>query len=219
MKKIYAILINLFICLSAILVTFYTTNQGTVAGQVDTGQNIGWRYLATFTLDSNIFLGFIAGITAFKENRNFKSGTEISTAATIWYLVASTSTMLTFVVVLTFLAPLRAVAGQNYFDMFRGPMFFFHFLNPVLSAINFIFFMDRKVDFLPRFLTLIPVSIYAVVYAVEVCILHHWVDFYHFTFGGRYYLVPVVFIIICLVVFGIANLLAILHNRYAHRKI
>ena len=53
-------------------------------------------------------------------------------------------------------------------------------------------------------LGVIPVAIYSVVYLVMVVFLQHWNDWYGFTFGGRYGLVPVVIIVMGLFAYGVS---------------
>ena len=214
-KKLIFTLINAFLFISTIIVTYVTLAYGTVAGQVDTGTNYGWFYIFTFTVESNILMGLIAGGACICGVRSLVKKTNLPKSLPTWYLIGATSAMLTFLIVVLFLAPVRAITtGRSYFDMLIGPMFFFHFFNPVLAAITLIFFTSK--GHLGRgacFFALIPPALYAVLYIINVVFLQTWNDFYGFTFGGRYYLVPLVILVVCLIVFAIASGLAHLHNR------
>lgn len=235
-------LINAFLAISSAIVTIVTITQGTVAGQVDTGGSYGLFYLATFTMDSNIFLGVVAAVATvlglrnlkqlkppkhpkpskaatatikdLKNTKGLKPRRPLPPSLTIWYLVATTSAVLTFITVVCFLAPKRALEGKNYFDMLLGPMFFFHFFNPVLAAINLIFFAPaQRLTKGDRLLALAPMLIYALFYFFAVVVFEAWNDFYGFTFGGHTWAILPVFVVMNLAVFAIASLLAYLHNR------
>ena len=210
-------IVNAFLVLTTIIVCYITLRFGTVAGQVDTGTSYGWEYIITFTVQSNLLLGLIALINLIFSIRNLKYSKPIPRAVFNWYLVASSAAMLTALVVIFFLAPLRAFSGRNYFDMLLGPMFFFHFFNPFLSAAAFIY-LTPKIKFARPdcFLALIPPIAYAGPYILNVIILQNWPDFYHFTFGGHNWAILPVFIVISTITYFIAALLAHLHN---HRKI
>ena len=216
-RTLWFAIINGFLFITTIIVTYITLAFGTVAGQVDTGASYGWQYIITFTVQSNILLGLIALINLIFSIRNLKWNKPIPRAALNWYLVASSAAMLTALTVIFFLAPLRAFSGRNYFDMLLGPMFFFHFFNPFLSAAAFIYLTPRIKFARPDcFLALIPPIAYAGPYILNVVILGAWPDFYHFTFGGHIWAILPVFIVISSITFSIATLLARLHN---HRKI
>ena len=219
-RTLWFTIVNAFLFLSTIIVCYITLCFGTVAGQVDTGTVYGWMYIITFTVQSNILLGIIALINLIFGIRNLRLGKPIPRAALVWYLVASSAAMLTALTVIFFLAPMRAINGRNYFDMLLEPMFFLHFFNPVLSAVIYIFFMDgAKLPLKSRLLALIPFVIYAIIYLVFVVILKICPDFYGLTFGGHYYLTPLVFIGFIAVDFGIATMLNTLQCKYlAHLK-
>lgn len=216
-RTLWFTIVNAFLVLTTIIVTYITLRFGTVAGQVDTGAAYGWMYIITFTVQSNILLGLIALINLIFGIRNLKKDKPIPRAALVWYLVASSAAMLTALTVIFFLAPVRAVGGCNYFDMLLGPMFFFHFFNPFLSAAAFVYLTPRIKFARPDcFLAFIPPVAYAAPYILNVIILENWPDFYHFTFGGHYFAILPVFIVISSITFGIATVLVKLHN---HRKI
>jgi len=208
------ILINLFLFISTIIVTYFTLNFGTVAGQVDTGTTDGGFYIATFTVESNLFLGLVALISLIFALKSLKTKTALPRPLLTLYLMAATSTMLTFLTVLLFLAPVRALNGRNYFDMFLGPMFFFHFFNPLLAALNLIFFpTNKKLNLKSRLLSILPFALYCIPYLLNVVILKTWPDFYGLTFGGNYALLPLVFLVFSLVIFSISSLLSYCHNH------
>ena len=216
-RTLWFAIVNTFLFLTTIIVTYITLAFGTVAGQVDTGASYGWAYIITFTVQSNILLGLVALVNLIFGIRSLRYNSPIPRVVYNWYLVASSAAMLTAITVIFFLAPFRAFSGRNYFDMLLGPMFFFHFFNPFLSAVALIY-LTPKIKFARPdcLLALIPPIAYAVPYILNVVILQAWPDFYHFTFGGHNWAILPVFIVISVVTFFIASLLAHLHN---HRKI
>jgi len=215
-RTLWFAIVNAFLFLTTIIVSYITIAFGTVAGQVDTNVEYGWFYIATFTVQSNILLGIVALLGVIFSIRSLKKNKPIPRKFLVVYLMAASAAMLTALTVIFFLAPIRAVGGKNYFDMLLGPMFFFHFFNPFLSAAAFIYLTPAirfaKDDGYPA---LLPPAIYAVPYILNVVILHTWYDFYGFTFGGKNWAIIFVFIVISSVTFSISRLLVYLHN---HRR-
>lgn len=205
-KKTLFNLANIYFLISTILVTYFTVAFGTVAGQVDTGSSYGLSYLATFTVESNIFLGLTALVSLIATRKNKPNPT--------LYLIAATLVVLTCLVVVLYLSPLRVAAGKGYFDMLMGPMFFFHFFNPLLAALTLIFLFPsrEKLTLKSRLFALLPLSLYGVFYFAGV-IAGLFPDFYSLTFSGRYYFIPLVVIIIASLVLAVASTLAHFYNR------
>ncbi|MBR2831260.1 hypothetical protein IKE83_02790 [Candidatus Saccharibacteria bacterium] len=210
-KKLFFRINNLFIFITMVIAAITVMTYGSRGTRIDGTVTEHWQQIFTFTLLSNIFLGIVALIAAIMSFKNKPLTGKIST----FYLAAASSAALTFLTVVLFLAPMRAMNGKNYFDMLLEPMFFLHFLNPVLSIITFIFlFPGRIKKWKPQFLSLIPVLIYGIAYVTCVVIIKIAPDFYGLTFGGRYFLVPLVFLLFAAIVFGISTLLTFLHNHY-----
>ena len=82
-KKTLFNLANIYFLISTILVTYFTVAFGTVAGQVDTGSSYGLSYLATFTVESNIFLGLTALVSLIATRKNKPNPTLYLIAATL----------------------------------------------------------------------------------------------------------------------------------------
>jgi hypothetical protein len=215
-RTLWFTIINGFLFLTTIIVTYITLAFGTVAGQVDTGVDYGWMYLITYTVQSNILLGIVALIGIIYGLRNLKKDRPIPRRFLVLYLTAAAAAMLTALTVIFFLAPARVVAGKNYFDMLLGPMFFFHFFNPFLSAAAFIYLTPAirfaKPD---AYYSIIPPVLYAIPYILNVVILKGWPDFYGFTFGGNDWAIIFVFLVIATVITSVAYGLVHLHN---HRR-
>ena len=217
-RRLLFILSNIFIAITTVAAVIVVEIYGSRAGRLDNNGFPFWQNIATFTVLSNIYLAIIATISTIYII--MRKSSSFPRWLTTLYLSAVCSAMITFLTVIFYLAPMRAVAGKNYFDVLLEPMFFLHFFNPVLSAVIYIFFMDgAKLPLKSRLLALIPFIIYAIIYLVFVVILKICPDFYGLTFGGRYYLTPLVFIGFIAVDFGIATMLNTLQCKYlAHLK-
>ena len=228
------IILNLFIFITMVIAVVSTLTIGSRATRLDDsvttevvsfedGAHNGvelehWQHIVTFTILSNVFLGIIALISAIIALRHPRK--ELPQKLSAWYLIAASSTMLTCLTVIFFLAPMRAIGGKNYFDMLLEQMFFLHFLNPILGAICYIFFFEtkEKISFKPCLLAILPPVIYSTPYIFYVCIIKSWPDFYGLTFGGRYYVIPFVYLIFCSVMFVISTSLAAFHNHVFKTK-
>ncbi|MCR5743408.1 MAG: hypothetical protein K6F92_06795 [Lachnospiraceae bacterium] len=170
-------------------------------------------YFSMFTIDSNVFSGVVAGMCAVWGIVNLKNDAPLPKMMCILYLCAATSLTLTFMTVLLFLTPVVMSGGASFFALFMDTNLFNHFLNPVLAVIGFTV-VEKTVRLrkIACFLGTIPMVVYAIFYVKNVVILKKWPDFYYFTLGGRYELVPIVLAVIFAItlLFSFVNLL--LHN-------
>lgn len=206
----YFIVINLLIFVFALIAVPVSLTVGSRSSRLDHLTMPHWQHIVTFTLLSNIFLSITALVTAIIKMRRQNTPPSLDT----WYLTAATAGMITFLTVVLFLAPMRAMNGKDYFDLLLEPMFFLHFLNPVLAAISFMFLLkDHKTTLKSRLIAMLPILIYAIPYILFVVILQIWPDFYGLTFGGKYYLMPLVFAAFSLISFLIASVLSYFHNK------
>jgi len=213
-EKICVIICNAIIAFSTMF--FATSGILNGAGDGQVGKHvIGWGYFKAYTMDSNIFMGIVALLVLGWTVRDWlrKEDTLPKWMETL-YLTGTTCLVLTFLITATFLAPTRELRGEGYFSMFQDEMLFYHLLNPVLSVICFTC-LQKKYTFAPResFKGTIPTILYATIYFIMVVIVKCWEDFYNFTFGGRYYVIPLVAAVVYGVVYGISRLLILLHNR------
>ena len=197
-----------------------TLTLGSWAARKDISENIYgmhidyWMHVVSFTVLSNILLGLIALVASIIGFDCYQKQKALPRKLLTWYLIGATSGVLTCLTVIFFLSPMRVVSGKGYFDMLLGPMFHLHFFNPLLAAISYIFFTGQsKATQKERWLSVLPPVIYAAPYIICVVILHIWPDFYGLTFGGRNYLIFLVFFVFIAATFGISSLLAYCHNR------
>ena len=218
-KKILFILSNLFIFITTAIVVPVNLIVGSRAARLDGSTYPYWGHIVSFTVQSNIFLGIVALIAAIMGIYAYRKKLPLKKGLFTWYLIAASAGMLTCLTVIFFLAPMRAAGGKNYFDMLLETMFFMHFLNPVLAALTLVFLSgDTKIAKKARYLAVLPIIIYAVPYIICVVFAKVWPGFYGVTFGGRDYLIPLVFVVFCLALFGISSALAYFHNKNTSLK-
>jgi len=209
-RRILSLMINGYLAISTIVIfVLYFFS----AGQVDTelfGFH-GTQNLIFYTVDSNILMS-LCGI--FMIVFLLRRKERLARPWSLFILASAVSVSVTFVTVALFLAPGMAHSGRGYFTLFQDDNLFFHFLNPVLGCVDFIWFIPhRKFTVRECFFGIIPTAVYAVVYVLNVVILETWPDIYNFTFGGHKGLAPVVVLVMLALAFAIALLLTRLHNR------
>jgi len=217
-KKIVLLFIHMFITVSTIILTINGVFFGAGKGQL--GENmINIGYFKAFTMDSNDLSALaslfmcIYLILSLKKNED-----DIPYWVILLQYFFATAVGLTFLTTATFLGSIQISRGKNYFELFSGDMFFMHFLNPMLAMGSFIFGSKQYVfGKKENLLSLIPVSIYTIVYFTNVVILKTWDDFYCFTFNGRNWVTGPVLIIIFSVTFLIGRLL-ILCKKAVNKK-
>ena len=218
-KFLATTLLNVFIFITTAIAVPVTLIFGSRASRLDDLGFPFWQHIVTFTILSNIFLGLVSLVTAIIAIIKAKTRQPLPKSLTTWYLTAATAAMITCLTVLFFLAPMRAINSKDYFDMLLEPMFFLHFLNPILSAVILIFFLDdQKITLKSRLLATLPVIIYSFFYLFFVVIIQIWPDFYGVTFGGKYFLIPLVLAAFFLVTFSVASLLSFCHNHALMNK-
>lgn len=122
-----------------------------------------------FTVDSNLFLGIVALLSAYYEVKFLKK--EIKDIPKIIYilkLMATTAVGLTFLVVFAYLGP---ITEYGIISMIVNSNLFFHLIIPVLSMITFMFFeKTNKLTFKDSFYGLVPMLLYAVYYLTNIII-------------------------------------------------
>ena len=124
------------------------------------------RIFKYFTTLSNILMGLVALMLAIVEIISLKNNKSINKIYYFIKYIATISVTITFLTVALFLAPV--FYGKRFFDAFHDTNFFYHFLNPVLSIIVFLFFENTKtIKFKQTFFGLIPFALYSIYYVIE----------------------------------------------------
>ena len=118
---------------------------------------------------------------------------------------------------ITFVVAISVISAAQGFDvaMFKKSNLFLHTINPIIAMILFTYInCDHFIKFFKSFITLIPISIYALVYYIMAIAIGEtnggWRDVYEL---NTYIPWPITYIILALVVFGLSNLLRFLHNK------
>ena len=212
-KKILAIIFFGVIFLSVAVCLTIGIVYGVSSGQNGQGEMEGLGMFKAFTIDSNVLAALISLVAViYLVSHN---GMEIPNWLHTLLLASATSLMITFVTVVVFLVPVRIANGIPWVSMYSDDMYFYHLLNPILSVVGLILTGPKKFSIGARFCAVIPVFVYSIVYGICVIIIKCWSDFYGFTFGGRYYYVPLVMLIMYAGGFLFASLLSLATGRKA----
>jgi len=218
-RKRLAIIVNSIIAVYVIAIAMLGIVYGAGEGQLG-NYIIGWGYFKPYTMDSNIFTGMVALIVVIYHLTKMKNEEkQLPRWLMCAYLMGTTCLVLTFLIATLFLAPMQVINGRNYFIMFSGDMFFFHFLNPLLATFSLVVLLrGTKFTSVERFIGMVPTVVYSIVYFVMVVVLKRWNDFYHFTLDGKYYLIPGVVVIIYGATYLNAYWLTRTHNYFLQSK-
>lgn len=163
-----------------------------------------------FTVQSNILASFVSLFLVICD-LCILAGVldEIPFLLTVLKLVATTSVMLTFLVVLCYLLPRFGLT-----DLFQGANFYMHVITPLLCLFSLILFEGSyKIPFACFFYSLIPIAAYSALYVHKAAFLSsrkaRWDDMYLFNAHGKWYLIVLLMLVITAV---ISFLLICLHN-------
>ncbi len=216
-------IITIVLCSIVVIGTVISCISGIAFGpegaQPGSENMTGLGFFKAFTVLSNVYAGIAALIVAIyalinlvKKQNNYPKWLMIA------FLAAVDGVMMTFLVTVFFLGPQFVMKGQNYFKLFAGNLFFLHFLDPLLCILVMMFFINRfKFNWKHYFFGIVPVFLYSCVYAPMV-LSGTWKDFYGFTFGGKYYLVPLVLVVVYGLGYLFAFIVGIVHNRFVEEK-
>ncbi len=199
-KNILSLIINLVVvAVTAYSMSFFFRSMG--SGNMQVAGAASFKY---FTNLSNYFIAFTALATIPCNIKNIKTGGMLPKGLYMAKFMATVAVTVTFLTCVFFLAPINILILspygvpplRAYLFMFAGNTFFLHFLTPVLAIIVTLL-LDRTDEFRKKdhLLGVLPVLLYAIVYGVMVAVVGAgnggWQDFYHFTFGGKMYMIPV----------------------------
>lgn len=213
-KRVISLIINLFIVISTLVIVIMGIKGNATIGQVGYNEMKGWGYFKAFTVDSNTFMAIMATVVAgIDAIILIKKDGKVSKLIETLYLMSTTSVFITLTTVIFFLSPLRYIHTGNFIILYSGTLFFFHLLNPLLAIICFTMFMkDNVFSYKYALLGVIPTFLYAIVYVIMI-LINKWSDFYNFTFGGKYYLIPLAAIVMFALSFGLAFYCIKQHNK------
>ena len=170
-RNIISLLLNLFIFVAAFSSWIYMMiGDGSI-----TLSSEGLGSLKYFTVLSNLYMGLIALINAIYRIIMISKNKKMPLSVEILYLSGATSVLITFLVVVTVLAPRDAITGGSYFTMFKGANLFFHLIIPVLSILNFLFIeydCNLEIKYIP--FGVLPILSYGIFYILNF--FTHWVS-------------------------------------------
>lgn len=205
-KKNYDFILNIMIVLTTFwAVLMYFIGPPDILGSHDI------QCFKYFTTDSNILAAagsFLYLIYSMKDSKN--PGDKIPKWVTILKFVGTVAASITLLTVVCFLAPVAGFRGkglQTVLLFFKGNVLVLHLTTPVLSIISTLF-LERKEKITAKEAAfgMLPTVIYSFVYLFMVVIIQQWDDWYGFTFGGRYALVPIVMLIMFSFSFGLSQI-------------
>ncbi len=158
-----------------------------------------------FTTDSNVLaiLASLFCLISKYKNKEYKW-------VKVFQFIATISVTLTFLTVVFFLSPMNAIKDgiKGYFLFFSNEIFVLHFSTPVLSIIALLL-SNNKYNKNICLYSLLPTLLYSIIYLINVAIIGIWNDWYGFTFGGQYNLIPIVL----LVMYGFTYLIAFIEYK------
>lgn len=126
----------------------------------------GLGSLRYFTVLSNIFCGITSFLLlVFKVVGIIKKDYKTPSFSHILQFASTVGVLITFLVVLTMLAPFSAKNGGSYFDCFKGANLYFHFIIPVLAIVDYIVLEHTNyLHFKDIPYCIIPVFLYGIFY-------------------------------------------------------
>lgn len=189
---------SIILNVSIVLFTVYAISVYFTNDSFDTLMAGKTTWLRYFTNLSNILVAIASLVTLiFNCKMAYKDKFFLPKWVMVLKFSATVSVTLTLMTVVCFLAPITTKMGLSYFHLFEGNYFFLHFFTPVLAIISVIFF-ERTKDFKFKYCLfgILPTVLYSIAYIYQVVFVGKdnggWPDFYHFTFGGNFKLVPIV---------------------------
>ena len=182
MKRMLAILVNLFIAIVAFAAWLSMVFAVSHGGPLTAG---GIFSLKFFTTLSNLFNAFVCLFYAFRRIVRWEPTPRFMT----WKLASTAAVGLTFLTVTGFFGP-----AFGYATMYQGSNFWLHLALPLLSILSFCT-LERGVmlPFRATFLALVPMLIYSVGYLGNVLVQgvgewphrHDFLWFSHVGLGRR----------------------------------
>ena len=207
-KVVISSVLNLFTFVSAMWISidmFLNTGEGNMLVS-------NWNIFRYFTIDSNILCGIVCLIYLIFNLKSYFTNKELPHWLTLLKSSLTAAITVTFVTCIFFLGP-----TMGYANIFLGKNLFLHALNPLAAIIAFMFFEEGRLTKIETLFTIAPTAVYSFVYVP--CILTKvWEDFYGFTFGGNYFLVPIVLIIMYAVSYGLGISETLVKNRINKEK-
>lgn len=183
-------------------------------------QEVGWKSYHMFTILSNMLMAFAAAMCIPFAVDGIRYRNYHLPRWCVNLLYAGTSCVaLTFLIALAVLSPMAGF----YRMMFFSNNILFHTICPLLSIVLFFFInSDHRVTFKSSVISILPVVLYSLIYLLMVFVIGEeaggWRDHYQIQRIADYLPLPVIMLILCLISFGIANILRVIHNAIHQRR-
>lgn len=207
-KNIVDLIINIVIVVSTIAAIVFYFFSGP-----DSLGSSGVQCFRYFTTDSNI----LAAVASLLYIIFRLSNRSIPKWLNVLKFMGTVAVTITFLTVVFFLVPMALLRGGGInvaLMFFAGNVFVLHFSTPVLSIISELFLeKDNPITFPQALWGLLPTAVYAVVYLIMVVFVKYWIDWYGFTFGGRFELAPVSIAAMLLFTLGILSVERLIRNK------
>lgn len=148
----------------------------------------GTNVLHYFTIDSNLFAA-IACIFMIPENIKVITGKQkvISTPTLGLKYMATVALTVTMITVTAYLVP-----TQGFAKAFAKRNLILHLVTPIMMLVSFMLLENGFIKFYHMLLSLIPISLYGVMYYYKVVYTGNWDDIYGFNKDGRWLLSVIV---------------------------
>lgn len=162
-----------------------------------------------FTTDSNILSALASLLYLIFRWRSRRTPEKAMPSwLAVFKFIGTVAASITLLTVVLFLAPMSAVRGHGFRSVllfFTGNVFVLHLSTPVLSLLSTLLLEpDTVITRRQAVWGLLPTAAYSMLYLTMVVLLKQWNDWYGFTFGGRYELVPVVMAVMLLFSLGVS---------------
>lgn len=199
-RKIRQLITNIVIVILVSIGTYMTMTYRSAWMEF---QMRGIMCLRYFTVQSNIFAGVVALVALFYQGKTTK----------VLKLMSATATGLTFAVVAFFLGPM-----YGYHRMYKNANLYFHLIVPLIAMIDFILLTDVPKKMKWKILSAMLTVLYGIGYILNILIngmggrYPRNNDFYFFLRWG-WGVAILIFAVIILLSFGIANLLCALNSK------
>jgi len=205
-NNLFSLIFNAVILVCNTFATIYCLVAG-LGGNMEGNKLEMFRY---FTIDSNILVAICSGILLYHNIKKYlNENYQIPYYAYVLKYVGATSVFLTFMIAICFLS-----FFYGFIPMIAGVNFILHVSSPILAFVSAMFFEQGLTKFKHTFYCCIPQFVYGVIYLVCVAFLFVWPDFYNLTFGGHFEFVPLVFVGMVGINYGLGYLI-----YFANKKV
>ena len=200
-------IVGLIICLIVIVLTVVSFILNVTNFYNESTPESGLGTLRTYTTLSNLIAALAASICVpFQIDGLRKDRYKLPKWVVEVMYAGSVGVFLTFVMAISVIS----VSSGFIYAMFTNSNFFMHTLNPIFITILFtVAISDARIKFSRSFWSIVPTIAYGLLYFVFALATGIWRDNYRMQ---DYLPWPVTFLLILIAVFGLSQVLRLLHN-------